>query len=193
MKLKIRESALSGHEELRTLLLDAANELAGENSKILEASLPWDGAPLLLVDSNHQPVLVSFEVENSRAALLNGLMAIEQLSAALPWLNRIHAHLEQKQLPPRLVIVSPEPPPGASIVLTACHDFALFTYSALNVNGDTGLWLKPVEPPAQAALPPLPVSAAPAVRTDAVGLSEHSQLFSLPSLSQEEAGYFQQL
>ena len=83
MKLHIQSGQPCDREQLRTLLLDAADELAGEQHSLLEAKLPWDGHPILLADSQGHPVLVSFEPENSQAALVNGLAAIEQLTAAL--------------------------------------------------------------------------------------------------------------
>jgi len=77
MKLHIQSSPNCSQEELRTLLIDAADQLAGANSCLLEPKLHWDGYPILLADAQGHPVLISFDTENSQAALLNGLHAIE--------------------------------------------------------------------------------------------------------------------
>ena len=118
MKLHIQTAEPCDREQLRTLLIDAADELAGQHHHLLEAKLPWDGHPILLADSQGHPVLVSFEPENSQAALVNGLVATEQLTAALPWINQIYASLGKQQRPLKLVIVSPEPPPGSKAILS---------------------------------------------------------------------------
>ena len=194
MKLHIQSGQPCDREQLRTLLLDAADELAGEQHSLLEAKLPWDGHPILLADSQGHPVLVSFEPENSQAALVNGLAAIEQLTAALPWINQIYDPLEQQQRPPKLLIVSPEPPPGSKAILSTCPNLGLFSYRVLNINGDTGLWLEKTSSLSTSAdsqqrrngTCPSPVQAVPQPTTD-------SNTTVLPPLSKEEIAYFQQL
>lgn len=194
MRLHIQTSESCNREQLRTLLIDSADELAGEQNNLLEAKLPWDGHPILLADSLGHPVLVSFELENSQAALVNGLVATEQLTAALPWINQVYASLGQKQQPPRLVLVSPEPPPGSTAILATCPNLSIFSYRILSINGNTGLWLErigglptPVATlPGQDRIHATPVQAV--VQTDAINSDTE-----LPSLSDEESTYFQQL
>lgn len=194
MKLHIQTTESCDREQLRTLLLDSADELAGEQSSLLEAKLPWDGHPILLADSLGHPVLVSFELENSQAALVNGLVAIEQLTAALPWINQVYSPLGQKQQPPRLALVSPEPPPGSTAILATCPNLSLFSYRILSINGDTGLWLERISGlstpvatrPGHDRSHATPVQAV--VQTATVNGNTEP-----PSLSNEESNYFQQL
>ena len=195
MKLDIQSGNISDHEELRTLLLDAFDKLVGEHHQILEPKLPWDGHPILIADDNRRPVLVSFEVDNSQAALVNGLAGIEQLSAALPWINQVYEALGQRQLPPRLIVVSGDAPPGATAVLAGCPNISVYIYRALQVNSDTGIWLQQLENKTT-GLPATPIGAdsSPAPR-DADTAARPAPLSSvpLPALSKEESSYFEQL
>lgn len=190
--MKIEPAELQNREELRTLLLDAADQLAGDNARVLEPRLPWDGHPILLVDAAQHPVLVSFDSANPQAALLNGLNSVEMLTTALPWINRVYDALGEKQLAPRLVVVSHEPPPGAATILDSCRDLRLLRFRVLRVNGETGLLLEDTRVTAPqtstADTTPAPAPAAPVVRpvTEPAGDT-------LPSLSTDEDNYFQQL
>lgn len=189
--MKIQTIELQDREELRALLLDAAEELAGPGAGVLEPRLPWDGHPILLVDAEQRPVLVSFDNLNAQASLLSGLNATEMLSTALPWLNRIYEALGEKQLAPKLVVVSRDAPPGSDPVLNQCACLRLFQFRALRVNGETGLLLEPLQATA-AAVTPTASAAQPQPRIQPVDpLPSHEQ--SLPPLSGEEDAYFQQL
>jgi hypothetical protein len=193
MKLQIWKTERSDREELRTLLIEAADQLAGDNSCLLEAKVPWDGYPILLADAQARPVLVSFDTENSMAALLNGLQATDQLATALPWVNQMYAPLQNRQAAPRLVVVTSETPPGSEAVLGGSPQLALFTCRVLLVNGDTGVLLERVDRGAAAAVVapvvvPAP-EAVPAARLPVVQPAEED----LPTLSKEERAYFQQL
>ena len=92
MKLCIETAESCDREELRTLLIDAAEQLLGAGSSLLEAKLPWDGHPVLFADADSHPVLISFDPEQGQSALLNGLQTSEQLSNALPWVTRCMTH-----------------------------------------------------------------------------------------------------
>ena len=196
--MRIESAELHDREELRTLLLDAAEQLAGPHTQVLEPRLPWDGHPLLLVDAARHPVLVSFDPVNAQAALLNGLNSVQMLATALPWLNRVYEALEERQLPPRLVVVTPEPPPGASTILTGCRDLRLLQYRALRVNGETGLLLEP-GPGEDAAGPASPPrEPEPVVVPDTDGAAPVRAVPANPaeaelSLTPDEESYFQQL
>lgn len=191
MKLQIQNVASRDNEQLRTLLIDAIDELVGQQSRLLEAKLPWDGHPLLLADAEGHPVLVSFDLANSQAALVNGLVATEQLSAALPWINQVYEPLGQLQKPPRLVIVSPEPPPGSTALLANCPNLLLFNFRILNINGETGLLLERTAGTRPAEEPAPEPKAAPAEATITAPKVVSSR--ELPALSEEESTYFQQL
>ena len=189
MKLRITPAEVKDREELRTLLIDAADELIGENSQVLEAKLPWDGHPILLADADQHPVLVSFDPEQGQTALLNGLRAAEQLTVALPWINQVYDALEKRQQPPKLVIVSREPPPGDSL-LSSCPHLRMFEYRILRINGETGIWLESGNSEVTAAAPsPEPPLHAP---SPVVAVKDRDPGV-LPSLSDEENNYFRQL
>ena len=187
MKLRITAADINDREELRALLIDAADELIGENNQVLEPKLPWDGHPILMADPDLRPVLISFDPEQSQAALLNGLKAVEQLTTALPWINQVYDALRKQQRSPRLVVVSKEPPPGGTL-LASGENLSLFTYKVLRVNGETGLWLERQDKAANLDSTPETASKPPTVVT---AMSKDGE--SLPSLSEEENNYFQQL
>ena len=195
MKLRIKSAPHCDREELRTLLIDAADELAGENSCLLEPKLPWDGHPILLADAEGHPVLVSFDLADSQAALVSGLHATDQLAVALPWVNQVYATLQQRQKAPRLVVVSSEPPPGGEAVLRSDSGAGLTIFSCrvLSVNGDTGILLEPLDgaPAARAAATTLAHSTQPTVPDVAPPAPRAAE--TVPPLSDEERAYFQQL
>lgn len=191
MKLRIQNRELTDREELRALFIDAKDELAGSGSGVLESKLPWDGHPILLVDAGLHPVLVSFDPEQGQSALLNGLLAAEQLSAALPWVNQVYDALQGQQRSPKLLIVSKEFPPGTESILANCSQLCLFRFKVLHVNGETGLWL---ERAGCGAAPP--VNEAPGHYPEITPVQPKAKApvaNKLPSLSNEEASYFQQL
>jgi hypothetical protein len=194
MTLQIRKAEGCEREELRTLLIDAADQLAGQNSCLLEARLPWDGYPILLADDQARPVVVSFDLQNSLAALLNGLQATDQLANALPWVNQVYAALQNRRKTPRLVVVTRETPPGSVAVLADSPQLALFTCRVLLVNGDRGLLLERADQgaPSAASAPPLVPARqepAPPVRQAAAKPADET----LPPLSRAERAYFKQL
>jgi len=198
MKLCIETSEPCDREELRTLLIDAAEQLLGSGSTLLEAKLPWDGNPILFVDADGHPVLISFDPEQSQSALLNGLQTSEQLSSALLWVNQVYEALENRQLPVRLIIVSRDYPPGSQAILSGCPQLALYRYRTLSINGETGIWLEQLNNPVEGA--PMTGPAPRVVADDRPGATTHpaepqqaSSDIELPSLSDEEASFFQQL
>ena len=147
----------------------------------------WDGNPILMADAQQHPVLISFDPECAQTALLNGLQAAEQLATALPWVNQVYAALNKQQRPPKLVVVTRLPPPGAAAILAGCANLSLFRYKVLRINGDTGVWLEPVQTIPGAPCEPVPESVQP------VALADSPPAENLPSLSEEERSYFQQL
>ncbi len=196
MRLNIQAVEDCDPEALRALLIDAADDLVGTDHCLLESQLPWDGHPILLADAEAHPVLISFDLANSQAALLNGLHASDQLSAALPWVNQVYTGLRQLEKKPRLVVVTSEPPPGYQAVLTGDQSLSLFLCRVLRVNDETGVLLERLThsdlasqatPPSgvQAGNRPVPLTIAP----ESSPASDPPE----PALSEQEAHYFQQL
>ena len=199
MKLTIKSSEITNREELRTLLMDDIEELAGEGAKILEPRLTWNGFPLLLVDAAAHPVIVCFDLESEESALMDGLNAIDRLSVALPWVNQVYPDLGNEQRAPRLIVVCKNDPPGAKNILANRKNLTLFRYRLLHVNEETGLWLEAIENHAQqvetsftaATTSQPPADKAPAIAE--IKPNKTTQDAGLPSFSDEEASYFQQL
>ncbi|MGD8617047.1 MAG: hypothetical protein PVI91_15520 [Gammaproteobacteria bacterium] len=188
MNLNIRTGPPPDREQLRALLIDAADHLVGKGSSLLESKLGLDAGPILLADAGLHPVLVSFEPEDSASALLNGLRAVEQLSKALTWVNQMYPPLQHRQLPPKLVVVSGTYPPGASVTLHACPGLSLFEFRLFEVDEQTGLWLSRLDPlPAEAVAPPT-VPRQPAAK-----LPKRASNDLLPELTEAEKAYFEQL
>lgn len=200
MKLCIETAESCDCEELRTLIIDAAEQLLGAGHTLLEAKLPWDGHPVLFSDTDGHPVLISFDAEQSQAALLNGLKTSEQLSNALPWVNQVYEALGNRQLPIRLIVVSHSYPPGSETILSNCPQLTLYRYRTLSINGETGLWLEqlgsqPGDISTSNAKPraipdAAPPTAAPETDTEPPQLTTGNEL---PPLSEEESAFFQQL
>ncbi len=188
MKLKIETAETPDREQLRSLLLDAADQIVGTGASILEPRLRWDGQPMLFADAQLRPVLVSFEPEHSEEALLNGLRGVEQLCNALPWINQVYEALQQRQQPPRLVVVAGEFPPAATALLGGCPSLSLYRYRPLSVNGEVALYFELLELP-----PAAPGAEESAPRQDAAALPKHASNDILPPLSEAESAYFQQL
>jgi len=204
VKLCIETAESCDREELRTLLIDAAEQLLGAGSTLLEAKLPWDGHPLLFADAETHPVLVSFDPEQSQSALLNGLQTSEQLSNALPWVNQVYDALGNRQLSVRLVVISRNYPPGSQTILANCPQLTLYRYRTLSINGETGLWLERLGPgeqishaPAEHAIPRIVTDtrAEPGEPEAETETERHATTTAhdLPPLSKEESSFFQQL
>lgn len=192
--MKVQTVDRCDEETLRALLIDAAGELAGAGTGLLEPKLPWDGHPILLVDADRHPVLISFDMHNSPAALLNGLQASDRLAAALPWVNQVYPALEQRQKPPRLIVVAAEPPPGNQAVLRESPALTLYTCRILRANEDTGLLLaRAALPNPQADRTAVPDGLASPLTLVEASRPAEAATADLPSLSEQEAAYFQQL
>ncbi len=192
MNLHIQAVDHCDSEQLRALLIDAADQLAGDGCRLLESKLPWDGHPILLADADARPVLISFDLHDSQAALVSGLHASDQLSVALPWVNQVYPALDQQQKKPRLMVITAEPPPGYQAVLRGDQMLRLFTAKVLRVNENMGLLLEALDRetvanPADAiASGPRPLAHAVASPTTVDETNE-------AQLSEQEAAYFQQL
>jgi hypothetical protein len=193
MKLRIQAADPGDHETLRALLIDAADDLAGAGSHVLEDKLPWDGHPILLADAAGHPVLVSFDIHNSLAALLNGLQASDRLVAALPWLNQVYKPLQQLEKPPRLIVVSAVPPPGHQALLTGNPALTLLTCRLLRVNDDTGVLLENLDLEPRLRAPSPHPASQPVPLTVAARPRDPAPAQELPPLSAQEIVYFQQL
>lgn len=187
MTLTIQQGPTPTAEQLRGLLIEAADQLiGGADGTLLEPCLQLPGAPILLCDEALHPVLISFDPSDSEAALLNGLRATQQLLDALPWVNHLYQPLQARQHPPRLVVVANSYPPAAQAILCAGSALSLVRYRVVQINGENGLWLAPLRPETDAAstLPCKPETpSSPLTRLASNDL--------LPTLSEAEKAFFE--
>jgi hypothetical protein len=190
MRLCVKTEGEVDREVLRALLIEAVDDLTGSKSQLLETTLPWDGHPILVADAEHYPVLISFDPINSQSALLSGLQATEQMATALPWINQVYAALHKQLRPPRLVVISHDPPPGASALLAGCPKLKLFSYKVVRINEETGLLLEPVITDGDASIGMEPATEPPAIARTG---EPPSGPVALPTLSEKEKAYFRQL
>ncbi len=178
MKSSVTSSDPGDLEELRTLLINSAEKLAGPGAFILKPGLPGDGSPILMHNAEHQPVVISFDPGNGETALINGLRAVERLTATRP-----------EPQPARLVVVSQTLLPASTTILANCSRLQLYVVRRQEINDTTRLWLDRVQtdtPDESAAEQPLPEDR-PTLAKSSIDAD------SLPALSEEEASYFRQL
>lgn len=190
MRLCVKTEGVIDREILRALLIEAVDDLTGGKSQLLETTLPWDGHPILAADAEHHPVLISFDPVNSQSALLSGLQATEQVATALPWINQVYAALHKQLRPPRLVVISHDPPPGAAALLAGCPKLKLFSYKVVRIKEETGLLLEPVIPDGDTSIGMTPDTEPPAI---ARTREPPAGPVALPTLSEKEKAYFRQL
>ena len=186
MKFSITASNPDDVEQLRCLLLDASEDLSGPGSRILESGMTGAGSPILILDADHHPVVVSFDLENGEKALIEGLRAIELINTAHPWLSQVYADLQEGQQPAKLIVVSRNPVPGSATILAACPGLRLYIFKLLRINDETALWLDCIS--ADTAL-----EAGNGPAEDNSGNRSANDENGLPALSEEEAAYFMQL
>ena len=190
MRLCVKTADMVDREVLRALLIEAVDDLTGSESQLLEPKLPWDGHPILVADAEHHPVLISFDPINSQSALLSGLQATEQIATALPWINQVYAALHKQLRPPRLVVISHDPPPGAAALLAGCPKLKLFSYKVVRINEETGLLLEPVITGGDTSIGMAPDTEPPAIARTG---EPPAGPVALPTLSEKEKAYFRQL
>jgi hypothetical protein len=189
MSLKIQQGPIPTAEQLRGLLIEAADQLIdGADGSLLEPCLQLEGAPILLCDATLHPVLVSFDPSDSEAALLKGLRATQQLVDGLPWVNHLYQPLQARHNPPRLVVVSNSYPPAAQAMLCAGSALSLVRYRIVQISGENGLWLEPLQPTADAASTP---PRKPETETPSSPLTRFASNDLLPSLSEAEKAFFE--
>jgi len=92
--------------------------------------------------------------------------------------------------PPRLVVISHDPPPGTAALLANCPGLKLFSYKVLSVNGETGLLLEPVVMKDETSIGLGHHTSSPAL---AGSVEPASGPVAVPRLSEEEKTYFRQL
>jgi len=148
MPLAIRLATHVSPQRLRDLILDNLDALVGEGARVWEEMPALDDGCIGVMSAQNELILVSFDPADPIRALTNGLGRMDELGSDLA------ARLLRPYHPPsRLLVLAPEPPPGAAaLVRSGFVDWA--TFRVLNVNGEFGLLLeasgrKPAAPAAE--------------------------------------------
>jgi len=180
--LQVRSEPLPEGPALRSLLLGSLAAALGEVT-VLEEALPLPGAPALVLDGEGRPTLVSFDGTDAARALVQGLAALEGLSAAAPWLVGRHPALEA---PPTaenlyLLVLGPTPPPGLGRVGTPAR-LRAGGFRAVRVGDKVGLLvdLMPEAPPAAATSRAVSRARPHPFRTGLVALNAAEKAFFEP-------------
>lgn len=162
MNALLKSSTCPDKETLRIHIIGALDgiELI---ERIVDPVLPWQGEPILAMDSQHRPLILSFDTHDTGRALVNGLRAMEQAWLHHPLLSRVHPELFDHQAwgHLQLLLILPEPLP--SIPLFANNrEILLYTFQCLTVDGDLAILIEPQEKTESVFLarPPI-VSEAP--------------------------------
>ncbi|WP_297527503.1 hypothetical protein [Thiohalobacter sp.] len=153
-------------EAFRDLIIEQVPRLCGEDARI-EAHPELDSDHALLVRcGDHEQVLVAFDLEDPNRALLQGLVALDQMAHA-----NADAETGESALPD-LMVLSPAPPAGNSL-LSRLRGFQWRPCKLLDIDGRLGLL---VEPPAD--IPSEPARLRPAPRDeDGTPLSPEESAF----------------
>jgi hypothetical protein len=153
MPLRIQAAGAISAQALRDALVENLEDIV-EDYRLLEAALPYPGAPLLL-DAGERPLLLSYDAEDGARALFQGLAAVQSLRADADWLARLHPAIPATHWnePPSLAVIAPALPAGAELINLGMG-LTLFTFRALRVNGEIGILLEAVgdtrlKPPAR--------------------------------------------
>jgi hypothetical protein len=136
MPLAIRLATHVSPQRLRDLIMDNLDALVGEGARAWDDMPALDDCCLGVLDAQNELTLVSFDPADPTRALTNGLGRMDELGSDLA------ARLLSPYRPPaRLLVLAPEPPPGASaLARSGFVDWA--TFRVLNVNGEFGLLLE---------------------------------------------------
>lgn len=178
MPFEIQSEPIPGGAELRKLVADALGSVLGA-ARVVAPELPLPGGPVLAVDGEGEPVLVSFDAGDAETALVNGLSAMEALCAkgglALCMCGGMPASARPEAL--RLMVLAPEVPSGVALVAEGRSRVSIYTFSALRINGELSLLVEPWAAPAATA--PASGGADPVhpFRTGMVDLSKEEEAF----------------
>ncbi|MGB5338558.1 MAG: hypothetical protein WBO06_05635 [Gammaproteobacteria bacterium] len=177
MTLQIHPVTEIDPRELRTLVLDNLGKLLGEGTNHLDNIPDIDERCLTATDPDGNTLLLSFDALDPERALLGGLNRMDLLD------SDVAALFVQGYSPPaRLLVLTPEPPPGMSLFDGRCA-IDWLRLQVLSVNGELGLLLD-----TQAA----DTTARPS-NVETIPFEPRSGSTEEPVLSTEEEEHFKQL
>jgi hypothetical protein len=153
MSSRIRAIPETSVHDLRQLVVDSIDQIVAA-PQLLDAELPWEGGPLLVIDARQQPVLISFDVRDACRALFNGLAALDAFESSHALLVRLLPELTDPSITgtPRLVVLVTEAPPALTFLARMMPQLEVLTFRVLEINHQTGLFIEPIvkreaEPP----------------------------------------------
>lgn len=161
MNLCVNSEPLPIGPALRRLITSSLGVLLG-NGRVVAESLALPGSPILALDREGAPVLICFAVEDDAQAVLNGLGALEALTAhGAFWLPLCPdlAGLENLDALHLLVLVS-SPPPGARQLVMRDGRVRMHTMRAVRVNGEAALMTEVLSTQPRLEPGPEPTSAS---------------------------------
>jgi len=148
VNLCVNSEPLPAEPGLRRLITTALGALLG-NGRVVAESLSLPGLPILALDGDGNPVLISFDPEDGGQAILSGLGALEALTAnGAFWLPLCPALADLENLDTlRLLVLVATPPPGARQLVARDQRVRVHTMRAVRVNGETALMTEVLSDP----------------------------------------------
>jgi len=125
-------------EAFRDLIIEHITRLCSRDARIEPAPELDSDHTLLVRCGEREQVLVAFDVEDPNRALMQGLVALDQLAHAGADADAGEAAL------PDLMVLSPAPPAGNSL-LSRLRGFQWRPCKVLDVDGRLGLLVEPPE------------------------------------------------
>ncbi|WJW75984.1 hypothetical protein QVG61_02520 [Thiohalobacter sp. IOR34] len=129
---------------LGQLLTENLQRLFGNDARI-QPMPTLDTEQCLLIECGRGQCLACFDLQDANRALLNGLIALDQVAR----------ETGDDSTPPRLLILSPEPPAG-NCLLSQLRGFEWRSCRLLEVDGEPALLIEPAAVPMVTAGPASP-------------------------------------
>ena len=148
--LNIDAVTLTSNDILQELVYQSLDRITGGLHHVISRDLPVNGHHVLAMDKHRRPILITFDPADGGRAFLSAMSALEHLQENRGWLFRLYPALfEQNNSMPqairiedmRLILVSPEPPPGSKLLRNMIPQLAIMTFQAISINGEIGLLL----------------------------------------------------
>lgn len=151
MSVHLRTVPLTSDEILKELVIDSLPHMLGESHEVITSNLPFEGNHILALDSQRQPAVITYDNRDGGRALLAGLSVIEGLANNRAMLYRLYPALFRgdrrnsgifRVEEVRLILLSPNPPPGGVYLEQALRFVRVYTFRALEVDDTFGLLIE---------------------------------------------------
>ncbi len=136
----MEEVRVTSPDAVRALVMASLESYSGI-SRVLDPELPCPGSPLLALDEEARPLIVSFDPSDGNEALLLGLQAWDELHRNRRWLARLHPELGEDLVTSglRMMILTRETPAGVGSLSQNFPFITFCTFRILRLNGKTGV------------------------------------------------------